>query len=134
MPRRPPYLRVHDDGGFEAHDIVAEPGHAVPPEIFYVALEFSAQRAVIPEAIDAAVNLGGLKNEALAFAERHDLFHQFIGLWFGHRMVSFLQGKARVKGWGIYDLRYAICDMRFLGEKATMCRKGLEERKKSGHF
>ena len=35
-----------------------------------------AERAVIPEAIDAAVDFGGLKHESAPLAQRHDFFHQ----------------------------------------------------------
>jgi hypothetical protein len=65
----------HDDGGFEAGDVVALAGHGVPPEFLDVALEFGAQRAVIPKAVDAAVNFGRLKNEPAPLAQRHDFFH-----------------------------------------------------------
>src|SRR6266699_2299716 len=67
-----PDFRVHDDGGFEADDVPALLGHAAPPEILHVALEFCAERAVVPEAIDAAINLRRLKNEPAPLAQRHD--------------------------------------------------------------
>ncbi len=88
---------MHDDGGFEAHDVVAAPHHVVPPAIADVLLQFHAQRAVIPKAVDAAVNFGRLENETASFAERNDLFHQFTGLRLSHRRVSFGQYRAGVK-------------------------------------
>src|SRR5438876_7381394 len=58
-----PDFRVHDDGGFEADNVPAVLGHAAPPEILHVALEFGTERAVVPESINAAVNLRRLENE-----------------------------------------------------------------------
>src|SRR5665213_2099442 len=81
-----PDLRRHDDGRFEAGDVVALAGHDVPPEFLDVALEFRAERAVIPKAVDAAINLGRLKNEAAPLAQRHDFFHERIFFWLGHRV------------------------------------------------
>ena len=78
MPARLPDFRRHNDGGFEANDIVALAGHGVPPEFLDVALEFRAQRAVVPKAVDAAVNLGGLVNEPAPLAQRHDFLHKRI--------------------------------------------------------
>jgi len=89
MPAGLPDLRRHDDGGFEAGDVVALAGHAVPPEFLHVALEFRAERAVIPKAVDAAVNFRRLKNEAPPLAQRHDFFHLQILFWFGHRNGQF---------------------------------------------
>ena len=60
-----PDFGVHDDGGLQADDIIAPLGHDAPPVILDVALEFRAQRAVIPKAVDAAVNFGGLENKPL---------------------------------------------------------------------
>src|SRR5271163_2336285 len=79
-----PDLRRHDDGRFEAGDVVALAGHGVPPEFLDVALEFRAERAVIPKAVDAAVNLGGLKHKPAPLAQRHDFFHERIFFWLGH--------------------------------------------------
>jgi len=69
-----PDLRMHDDGGFETGDVVTLAGHGVPPEFLDIALEFGAERAVVPKSIDTAVNLGGLKNETAPLAQRHDFF------------------------------------------------------------
>ena len=79
-----PDFRVHDDGGFKAGDVVALAGHGLPPGFLDVALEFGAQGAVIPEAVDAAVYLGGLENEAAAFAQRDNAFHKIVRFGFHH--------------------------------------------------
>ena len=76
MPAGLPNLRVHDDRRFESHHVVAQAGHLAPPEFLHVALQLSAERAVVPEAIDAAVDLRRLVNESAALAERHDLIHR----------------------------------------------------------
>ena len=105
-----PDFRVHDDGGFQADDVVAPAGHGLPPGILDVAFEFGAQRAVIPEAVDPAVNFGGLKNEPAAFAQRDNPFHQIIGFGLHHRGHSFLQGGADVKEGG-GQMQNAKCRM-----------------------
>src|SRR5688572_28043854 len=69
MPRRLPNLRVHDDRRLEAGDIFASAGHRVPPELFDVAFEFRAERAVIPETVDATVDFRRLENESAPFAQ-----------------------------------------------------------------
>jgi hypothetical protein len=97
MSRRLPNLRVHDDGGFEAGNVVALAGHGVPPEFLHVALEFRAERAVVPKAVDAAVNLGGLKNEPAPLAQRHDFFHQDVFFQPGHRVEQCLRCLRRCK-------------------------------------
>jgi len=76
---------MHDDGGVEAHDVVALPGHRSPPGVTEVALQFSPQRAVVPEAADPAVDLGRLEDDTTSLAEADDLLHTVIGFrWFGH--------------------------------------------------
>jgi hypothetical protein len=56
--------------------------HVAPPRFFDVALQFDAQRAVVPEAVDAAVNLARLKQETASFAQRNQLFHLHGLAWF----------------------------------------------------
>ena len=55
--------------GAAAHDIV-------PPCVFDVALQFRARWAVVPEAVDPAVNLRRLKNEPAPLAQRDDFVHR----------------------------------------------------------
>ena len=47
---------VHDDRRVQTHDVFSL-RHAAPPQLFDVALEFSAERTVIPKTVDPAVNL-----------------------------------------------------------------------------
>ena len=70
-----PDFGMHDERGLQTDDILAQQSHRAPPEILDVALQFGPERAVIPEAVEAAVNLGGLKNQALSFAEGNDFLH-----------------------------------------------------------
>src|SRR5471032_2190820 len=94
MVARFPDSRRHDDGRFEAGDVVALAGHGVPPEFLDVALEFRAERAVIPKTVDAAVNLGGLKHKPAPLAQRHDFFHERIFFWLGHIFTFRVQSSA----------------------------------------
>ena len=70
---------THEDGTVHADDIVAELGHGPPPVRFEVAFEFGAEGTVIPSSVQAAVDLGGLKDEASALAKSDNLFHTVIG-------------------------------------------------------
>ncbi len=78
-----PDLGVHDDGAIEADHIeglaVEAGGWAaddiLPPGVLEVAFEFDAEGAVVPESVDAAVDFGGLPDEAAAAAEGDEFFH-----------------------------------------------------------
>src|SRR5262249_30269655 len=47
-----------------------------PPGITQVVLELHAERAVVPEPVDPAVDLRRLEDEAAPLAERHQALHQ----------------------------------------------------------
>jgi len=51
-----PYLRMHDDGCIQSYNILPIAGHGLPPQILDITLQFSAQRAVVPEPVDASVD------------------------------------------------------------------------------
>src|SRR5262245_16221093 len=78
-----PYLRIHDDRAVHAHHLNLLPvwserraaDHIVPPSGFDVVLEFDSERAVVPEAVDSAVDLARSKDESLAPAQRDQFFH-----------------------------------------------------------
>ena len=76
---------THKDRAVHADDIVAELGHGPPPVGFEVSFQLGAEGAVIPGSVEAAVNLGGLENEASALAKGHNFFHTVIGfhMFFG---------------------------------------------------
>src|SRR4029453_11249672 len=50
--------------------------HHVPPCVAEIVLELHAERAVVPEAVDAAIDLGRLEDEAAPLAERHQALHE----------------------------------------------------------
>src|ERR1043166_2043632 len=83
MPARFPYFRVHDDRAVEADhaDFLAiragrgVADHVLPPGVLDVFLQLDAERAVVPEAVDAAVDFAGLKDKPAATAQRDQLFH-----------------------------------------------------------
>src|SRR5262245_51751045 len=88
MPARFPYLRVHDDRAIHAHHLnlfavwarrrVAD--HVVPPGVLNVLFQLDAERAVVPEAVDAAVDFARLKDEAAAFAQGDEFVHVHVDL------------------------------------------------------
>ena len=88
---------THEDRTVHADDIVAELGHGPPPVSFEVTLEFGAEGTVIPGSVEAAVNLGGLENEASALAKGYNLFHTVIGFhmffWILERKLLAMIGK-----------------------------------------
>ena len=71
-----PDFRVHDDGAVEADDVFAALDGGFPPAFLDVALQFDAERAVVPEAVDASVDFRGLENKAAALAERGEGIHR----------------------------------------------------------
>ncbi len=82
-----PDLRVHDDRAVEAGhfvgfgrtggggEVVVTGDHVAPPGFLDVPLQLDAERAVVPEAVEAAVDFAGLKEESPAFAEGDEFFH-----------------------------------------------------------
>jgi len=87
VARALPDLRMHDDGAVQADHFVGFGGsgrglelvvggdHVAPPGLAYVPLELDAHRAVVPESLDAAVDLAGLKEEPAPLAQRDELVH-----------------------------------------------------------
>ena len=72
VPGRHPHLRVHEDPGIEPDDVVALLDHRPPPGALDVVLELDAEGAVVPDRVDAAVDLRGREDEAAALGERDD--------------------------------------------------------------
>jgi hypothetical protein len=81
---RLPHARVADDGAVEPDDLELAavrtrrrvPHHGVPPRVAEVVLQLDAERPVVPEAVDAAVDLRGLEDEATTAAEGDEALHQ----------------------------------------------------------
>ena len=63
------------DRAVHAEHVVAFLDGLAPPVVLEVALQFGAERAVVPAAVETAVQLAGLENEAAAFAQRNDFLH-----------------------------------------------------------
>jgi hypothetical protein len=96
VARTLPDLRVHDDRAIETGHLVGggSPGerrqfvmaghHVVPPAVLEIPLERHTEGAVIPEAVQAAVDLTRLKNEAAPLGERHDAIHPGLVVGLGH--------------------------------------------------
>src|SRR5688572_7303210 len=80
---RYPRLRMLDDRTIQTHDVNGVPvrterrrfDHVPPPPVADVVLQEDAERPVVPEAADAAVNFARGVDESAAFAEGDDLFH-----------------------------------------------------------
>ena len=70
-----PGRRVMDDRGVEADNIVATVDKVLPPGLFDIILQLDAERAVVEEAVEAAVDIGGGEDEPAAFAQVDDGFH-----------------------------------------------------------
>ena len=72
VARRDPDLRMHQDAGVQANDVVALLDHGAPPGALDVVLELDAERPVVPHGVDAAVDLAAREDEAATLGERHD--------------------------------------------------------------
>ena len=94
---RDPDLGVHQDPGVEADDVVALLDHRPPPGALDVVLELDAERPVVPDGVDAAVDLGRREDEAAPLRERDDR----LELGDGGRDVVRIAGR----GVGHEDLR-----------------------------
>ena len=92
-----PDRSAHEDGAVHADDIVSELGHGTPPVGFEITFEFCTEGAVVPSAVESAVDLRGLKNEATALAKGDNLFHAVIGFhvifWILERKLLAMIGK-----------------------------------------
>ena len=98
MAGRLPDRRVHDNRGIESDDIFAVASHRAPPGVAQIALQLGAEWAVIPEAIDAAVDLGALENEAAPLAQGYDLLHQRDFFGRAHVRQDWISGKKGGEG------------------------------------
>jgi hypothetical protein len=72
VARGHPHLGVHEDAGIEPDDVVALLDHGPPPGALDVVLELDAERSVVPDGVDAAVDLGARVDEPAALREADD--------------------------------------------------------------
>src|SRR5262249_9723315 len=75
VTRRLPGPRVRDDRAVDALDVGALAHDPLPPERLQVLLELGAERPVVPEAVDPAIDLAGREDEAAARAQRDEIIH-----------------------------------------------------------
>ena len=90
VPAALPNLRVHDDRRInpshainprrtgEHIQVIVSQDHVLPPSVLDVTLELDAQGAIIPEAVQAAVDFARLKDEPPSLAQRNNLLHVHI--------------------------------------------------------
>src|SRR5690606_28556470 len=83
-----PRLRIHQDRGIETDVVLGLLNEPLPPSLFYVVLQFDAERAVVPRVGQAAVDLGTLKDEASVFGKGYKLVHCKLCR---HRSFSFVR-------------------------------------------
>ena len=94
MAGRDPDLRAHEDPGVEPDDVVALLDHRPPPGALDVVLQLDAERPVVPDRVDAAVDLGRREDEAASLRERDDR----LELGDGGRDVGRILGWSRSRG------------------------------------
>ena len=70
-----PGARMRDDGAVDALDVVALADRPLPPEVLQVVLQLHAEGTVVPEAVDASVDLTRLEDEAAPGAQGDELLH-----------------------------------------------------------
>ncbi len=63
---------MHQDASVETNDIVALLDDAAPPGTLHIVLQLHAERAVIPDGVDPAVDLRAREDEAATLCERDD--------------------------------------------------------------
>ena len=74
VPGRDPDLGVHEDSRVEPDDVVPLLDHRLPPGALDVVLQLDAERTVVPDRVDPAVDLGRREDEAAPLRERDDGF------------------------------------------------------------
>ena len=70
---------VHQNCGIEAFHVVALVNIGAPPGALDVVLELDAHRAVVPRALQTAVQLAALKEKPSSLAQRDNLVHRGPG-------------------------------------------------------
>jgi len=70
---------VHDDGGIQAHDVIAMMDHRPPPGAFDVVFQLNAQGTIIEKTRIAAIDFARRKNEPASLAQRDEGFQRNNG-------------------------------------------------------
>ena len=88
FPRR----MMHKDRRVEADDIVVELRHLFPPRVLNIALEFDAERPVIPRARLPAVNFTRLIYKTAPLAQTDDFIKRTFVIRFRHSRLPYVSG------------------------------------------
>jgi hypothetical protein len=85
LQERQSTIGIHDDRAVDPDHVVAERDIVAPPGVLDVPLQLDPERSVIPEAVEAAVDLARREDDPSALAERNQLVHV-------HRSFAFPEG------------------------------------------
>ena len=94
VPRRLPDVGMHDDRRVERHDIVPQGDDLAPPGVAHILFEQRAERTIVVEAADPAVDLAGLKDEATPLRQGGNFIHRCARPFFNH-LVLFTASRRR---------------------------------------
>ena len=75
---RHPGLGVHEHAGIDAHDILVEAGHRLPPVPLDVVLELDAHLAVVVYGGESVINFTRRENESVLLAMGYENLEKFI--------------------------------------------------------
>ena len=128
VPRGFPDRPVHDDRAIHPFHVIALAHIAPPPEIFEIFLQLHAKWTVVPEAVQATVDFGGLENEPPSLAQAHNFFHSGGRNIFGHRRemkpesrvgvnAAVIPAFSRAKNF----IHHASCALYFSVYRDTLC-------------
>ena len=73
-----PNAGVHEDGGVNAHDILVQTGHGLPPIVLDVVFELHAHLAIIINGSQTIVDFAGGENESVLLAVGYQHLKKFI--------------------------------------------------------
>ena len=85
MPRSLPRTRVHENRGVDAHDILVEPDHRIPPVALDVVFQLDPVLPVIVHGRKAVVDFARREDETVLLA----MGHQFLEKFFLRHRISF---------------------------------------------
>ena len=69
-----PDARVHENSGVNAHDILIQAGHGLPPIVFDVVFELDTHLAIVINGCQTVVNLAGREDKAILLAVSYQHF------------------------------------------------------------
>ena len=78
MARSLPDCRVHEDGSIDAHDVLVELGHCLPPVALDIVLEFNTVLTVVIDCAQSVIDFTRRENEAILLAVGHQLLENIF--------------------------------------------------------